>query len=329
MKQFSLRFDRRIALVVIVAIMVAFSWLAPLDSVATDRVDSSLKRVLISYASARTLNAFISIAQGTEFSLQPLGFGLNLAPGQVLDPLNDLVEQLSQVLLIASIALGIQKILLSIGASWVISLAFTTIAACWCVLHLRQRSPPSWLSKLLLILLMTRFVIPVSVVGTGIVFQNFMESSYTASQAVIASTAVDLLKTPSLTDSSAAVPDGAAAKPSLWTRFTGKSTLEPSKELGNQAAVEKSPSPVGEPVAVTQNTDEKHGFLENLNLKKKLENLKQSVENLKQFAEKSVNHMINVMAVFVLDTIVLPIFLIWVLINLVQGVLVTPRELKG
>lgn len=296
MKTINLKFDRKIVLILVVAVMVAFSWLAPLDSVANEKVDSSLKRALISYASARALNAVISVAQGTEVSWQ-LGFGLSLAPGQILDPLNDLVEQLSQVLLIASIALGIQKILLSIGANWVISLAFTAIAACWCLLHLRQRAPPNWLSRVLLILLMTRFVIPVSVVGTDIIFQNFMEPTYTASQAVIATTAMELDKTPSPTDSGTTTPDGTAAKPSFWNRFAAKSTSEPSKESGNQAIVENSPGSGGDAAVATQNTEEKRGFFDGLNLKKKLENLKQSAENLKQSAEKSIDHMIKLMAV--------------------------------
>lgn len=323
MKTINFQFNRRIALVLVVAIMVAFSWLAPLDSAATERVDSSLKRALVSYGTARALNAVISFAQGTELSFQPLGVGLNLAPGQILDPLNDLVEQLSEVLLIASVALGIQKILLMIGANWLISLAFTVIAAAWCVLHLRQQPSPGWLSKLLLILLLTRFAIPVSAVGTDILFQNFMEPSYTASQADIERTASELDKVPTLTEGSTTAPDGTAAKPSLWNRLIGKAVPpEPSKEAGNQAAIENSPSPAGEPTVAAQNTEEKRGFFEKLNPKRKFESFKQA-------AEKSIKHMIQLMVVFVLDTIVLPIFLIWVLISLGRGAFVTPRELKG
>lgn len=322
MKSINFQFNRRIALVVAIAIMVAFSWLAPLDSAATDRVDSSLKRALVSYGTARALNAVISFAQGTEFSFQPLGVGLNLAPGQILDPLNDLVEQLSQVLLIASIALGIQKILLSIGANWLISLAFTAVAAGWCVLHIRQRASPSWLSKLMLILLMTRFAIPVSVVGTDILFQSFMAPSYTASQAIIENTSFELDKAPVLTEGSTTTPDGAAAKPSLWGRLIGKTNPEPSKDAGNQAATENSPSQAAEPTVATQNTEEKRGFFDKVNPKKKFESFKQS-------AEKSIEHMIQLMVVFVLDTIILPIFLIWVLISVGRGAFITPKELKG
>ena len=73
------------------------------------------------------MNALISVAQGTEISAQPLGVGGTLAPGQLLDPLNDLVEQFSALMLAASIAFGIQKVLITIGAYWLISLVLTGV----------------------------------------------------------------------------------------------------------------------------------------------------------------------------------------------------------
>lgn len=64
---------------------------------------------------ARGLNAVVSVAQGTELSIEPVGVGVTLAPGEILDPLNDLIEQVSTVLLIASASIGIQKIVVGIG----------------------------------------------------------------------------------------------------------------------------------------------------------------------------------------------------------------------
>ena len=90
---------KRISVTLLLAALVAFSWFSPLDIVATQQVDAGLKRALVSFATARTLNAVISVAQGTEVAIQPLGFGVNLAPGQVLDPINDLVEQFSHLIL--------------------------------------------------------------------------------------------------------------------------------------------------------------------------------------------------------------------------------------
>jgi hypothetical protein len=80
---------------------------------------------------ARALNAVISVAQGTEVSLQPLGVGVTLAPGQLLDPVNDLVEKFSDLMLMASVAFGVQKVLISMGGYWLISLLLTFAAIGW------------------------------------------------------------------------------------------------------------------------------------------------------------------------------------------------------
>ncbi|HSG92066.1 MAG TPA: hypothetical protein VK999_00035, partial [Methylotenera sp.] len=79
------------------------------------QLNEMLKVTLTVYALARGLNALISVVQGTELAIEPMGVGLTLTPGQILDPLNDLIEQVSLILLIASASIGIQKILLSAG----------------------------------------------------------------------------------------------------------------------------------------------------------------------------------------------------------------------
>lgn len=112
---------RRIIMALSLATMVFCSWLAPLDSISFQQADAGLKRALISFAAARALNAVISVAQGTEVSVQPLGFGVNFTPGQLLDPVNDIVEQFSNVMLAASVAFGVQKALIGIATYWLIS----------------------------------------------------------------------------------------------------------------------------------------------------------------------------------------------------------------
>jgi len=128
---------RKIILASFAAIVILGSWLAPLDAPAIKQVDAGLKRALVSFAAARTLNALISVAQGTEISAQPLGVGVTLTPGQALDPLNDVVEQFSTLMLAASVAFGVQKILISIGSYWLISLALTATALGWTWLYFR------------------------------------------------------------------------------------------------------------------------------------------------------------------------------------------------
>ncbi len=87
----------------------------PLEQAFADQLTQMLKVTLTVYALARGLNAVISVAQGTEMSIEPMGVGLTLTPGEILDPLNDLIEQVSSVLLIASASIGVQQIILMLS----------------------------------------------------------------------------------------------------------------------------------------------------------------------------------------------------------------------
>lgn len=98
-----------------ITLLCAITAIIPFQGEIGPVITSMLKVTLTVYAMARGLNGVISVAQGTEVSVEPLGVGLTLAPGQILDPLNDLVEQFSSVLLLASASLGIQKIVLLLG----------------------------------------------------------------------------------------------------------------------------------------------------------------------------------------------------------------------
>ena len=111
---------RRLVAMLVMAALVACAWLAPLDAPATRQIDAGLKRALLTFAAARALNSVISVAQATEVSLQPLGVGVTLAPGQLLDPVNDLVELFSNLMLAASVSFGVQKILIGMAGYWLI-----------------------------------------------------------------------------------------------------------------------------------------------------------------------------------------------------------------
>ncbi len=116
---------QKTALVITLLIMILCSWSGVLDKPASTSIDIGIKRALVSFTAARSLNALISVAQGTEVVIQPLGFGITLAPGQILDPVNDMIEKFSSLMVVASVALGIQKILITIGGNWGISLVLT------------------------------------------------------------------------------------------------------------------------------------------------------------------------------------------------------------
>lgn len=259
----------------LVAAMAVCAWLAPFEATANRQIDAGLKRALVSFAAARALNALISVAQGTEVSLQPMGVGVNLTVGQALDPVNDLIEQFSTLMLVASVAFGVQKVLVGIGAHWAISLALTAVAVAWLVLALRQTRSPAWLTQLLVVLLMVRFAIPVVTIGSDAVFQRFLAADYQSSQLVLDRTAVQVDKA---SPASAAGPD----RQGWLDRMKGW--------------------------ADTQNTAWKERF----------EGLKQAAE---QAAEQATEHLVKLMVIFLLQTLVIPLALLWLLYGLARSVL--------
>ncbi len=261
---------RRILLLVSLAAVLLGAWMAPLDAPATRQVDAGLKRALVSFATARALNAVISVAQGTEMSLQPLGVGVTLAPGQLLDPVNDLVEKFSDLMLMASVAFGVQKLLIIMGGYWLISLLLTLAALGWVGLQLQRQRAPAWLSGLLVVTLMLRFAVPVVTLGTDLLWQKFLAADYATSQQVMDAATGQVA-------SLSPAPPASAEQPGWLDRMKGWVT------------------PNGE--------------------------IKARFEQLKQAAEQAVEHIIKLIAIFVLQTLVIPLSLLWGLAGLAKWVI--------
>ena len=264
---------RRALVAFTMAAVTACAWLAPLDAPAMRQVDAGLKRALVSFATARLLNAVISVAQGTEASVQPFGVGVTFAPGQILDPVNDLVEQFSHLMLAASVAFGIQKALISIGSYWPVSLALSAAALGWWWCQLRRPQVPPWLSRLLVILLMLRFAVPVVTLGSDLLWQKFLAADYAASQQLIDNT-------------------------------TGQaSQLNPAAAADNRGLIDSMKD------WLAKNGDVGKHF-----------------ENLKRAAEQATEHIIKLIVIFVLQTLVIPLLLLWALYAFVRQVFERPAR---
>jgi len=121
---------------VALTILVGLSWTGTLDARSRIETEQALETTLISYAIARTLNGLISVAQGTEIALQPAGVGIVLTAGEILDPLNDLVEKFSWVVLLAALSLAMQLLIGEILTTNLLNIVTTAAAAasvllCW------------------------------------------------------------------------------------------------------------------------------------------------------------------------------------------------------
>jgi hypothetical protein len=175
------------SLAVIFATLVAvvLALLPGTDDIGQSHVDEAFKRALVGYALARGLNGVISVAQGTEVAIQPAGVGVNFTPGQILDPINDLVERFSWIMMLASSSLGVQKVLLSMSA-WnglLLAVVLSGLAVLLCTVWPRLRKARRIAQRLFLFVLILRFMMPAISVANDWVYRTFLENDYVSASA--------------------------------------------------------------------------------------------------------------------------------------------------
>lgn len=176
----------RSLVIIVLTVLAAVLALLPItDEIGQSHVDNAFKRALLAFAIARGLNGVISVAQGTEIALQPAGIGVNFTPGQILDPVNDLVERFSWIMMLASSSLGIQKVLLSMSA-WQGLLIGVVICAVVVVLVHLLAPLARWrhmAARLFLFVLILRFMMPAISIANDWVYRAFLEADFIAASA--------------------------------------------------------------------------------------------------------------------------------------------------
>jgi hypothetical protein len=253
---------RRILLLAGLAVALAGAWLGPLDATASGHAEAGLKRALATFAAARALNAAISVVQGTELAVTPAGLGVTLTPGQVLDPVDDLVEQFSSLMLAASVAFGIEVALIRMGGHWAVSAVLSALAIAWAWLAWRGAPRREWLDRLLVGALLVRFAVPLVVLGSEVGFRLFLERDYATGQATIEASRREI-------DARAAPPP--ASGEGLADRMKGWWSRGP--DIGGR------------------------------------------IDDLKAVAARAVDHVVKLIVVFLLQTLVVPLLLLWALLR--------------
>lgn len=185
---------RKIVLTVMCLLVLAAAGTGLLDTLGEEKAENAFQRALVTFAVARTLNGVISVAQGTEVAIEPAGVGVNFTVGQILDPVNDLIERFSSVMLVATSALGLQNILLDISKWWGVSFtlvlsAVFLLATLWvpAARHLHGMG-----LRLFLLTVALRFALPLIVIGTSAVFDTFLAKEHLAATAALEATSAEI-----------------------------------------------------------------------------------------------------------------------------------------
>lgn len=170
---------KKTGLTILILGLTALAYEGTLNEQASVYIDQIFKQALATFAVARTLNGLISVAQGTKLAVEPAGVGVNFALGEVLDPINDLIESFSWVMLASTTSLGIQKLLLEI-TGWKGVRVFLLISALLFITHLWLPKKfygylPFGVSQLLLVALFLNFTMPLIAVLSDQVFEKFIQ----------------------------------------------------------------------------------------------------------------------------------------------------------
>jgi len=191
--QFLRSYFKQILFSVLLLLALTISLLPQTQKLSYDYIDDSLDRAVISFTLAKALNALISVAQGTEIAATPAGVGINFAVGQLLDPINDMVERFSWVMLAASVSLGIQKILTLILGSFALKLLLSLLALLLFYAFIREKRSLALLSmKLFLFIMILRLSMPMIALANQVLYSSFLSPTYIQSTQALQETTNEL-----------------------------------------------------------------------------------------------------------------------------------------
>ena len=168
-----------------------------LDSTADTYFRDSISKAGASYGVCRVINATVSIIKESSVELEPAGVGLSLAVGQAVDPINDMVERLSDVLVMSITSLGVQKLTYEICltlapqvlAFFLIVFSLLTLFESDRIFKLRRL-----ILSILIIISIARFCLPLSSMANQFLQNHFFEQNIAEANSELARGIADLDK---------------------------------------------------------------------------------------------------------------------------------------
>lgn len=258
---------RRLLLSLVLVGLAALSWSGKLDSAALNGTEVTFKRALAAFAVSRSLNGVISVAQGTEIAIQPVGVGVTLSVGEILDPLNDLVERFSWLVLLACASLGSQMLLAEImGNIWLSAVLSVTVLLGLTALWWPGRFPGSAaVLRLCALVIFVRFLVAAVALTSAWVDQSMLAPRQ--------DTALDEI---------------IRAQESIE-----EMRREPASRTDAQAE---------------SMLDRFSDFLDD---QRQTMNIEAQIEALSNRVERAINQFINLIVIFTVQTIVIPLAALW------------------
>jgi len=137
-----------------------------------------MEKAALAYGTTVIINSSVSVIKESDITMEPAGFGLSLAIGQILDPVDDMTERLSDVLVTSIASLGIQRVIFEIGITFVPKLLAILIIVLAILLWFDEKRIgriSKFLIRMSLLLLIFRFLLPFSSVVNDILYGGYFE----------------------------------------------------------------------------------------------------------------------------------------------------------
>ncbi|MBL0717072.1 MAG: hypothetical protein JJV89_03380 [Desulfosarcina sp.] len=314
---------KKLILSIVALCILIISYSSGLDWICQKTIDKNGKtyftetceKAVYTYGIARIANGLISTVQATQVNASPAGIGLTIGIGEVLDPINDLIERFSLVMLFSLSSLGIQLILMELG-SWIgfkillslsmiifgLGIWYPTIGK----LNLRTIS-----YKLILISIVVRFCIPIVGVFGNLTDDLFLNDRYEKSTQSLESFNTEINEINTITE--------AFISEKEETVFVDKSpkTNEQNKEKKEGSSISEEPEKESNFFDTVKSVvtfspikflADKVGVTNTISEKIKL--IKEEVANI-------IPHLIDLIVIFIIKTILIPLFVLWLLLKIV------------
>lgn len=253
--------------------------LKSIDNSSQEYVSDTFMRAGSAYAISRGINAVVSTLQESTVDVAAAGIGGTIAIGQMLDPLNDITERFSSVMVISMVSAGVMKVMIEIGPYisiyWLLSISMFLFIICF----FAYQEKLSYLAKvILLIAIFVRVAIPAISYMNNVMYQKFLSDKYNNSigQLVADKTALKADQEELINMQNIVTSESNYESNYWWNDIKEKVTFV-------CAAAKKIP-----------------------------QKLKEIFNHIKEMSSNIINKLIDLCLIFILNTIIFPIAFLWI-----------------
>jgi len=166
---------KKVLVSIFLFLLLYLSWSKVLDNQALSFNKETTKDVVITLAITRSINAALSVVQNSSLLLG-VGVQVDMAIGEVVNPINDFLDRFSWILLFSLISLGIQNIFISLITTPFFNTILTLLVIGVIVSLYKNFIYQNILYKIVVLLFFVRLAIPFIDTLNGYIYNNMMKT---------------------------------------------------------------------------------------------------------------------------------------------------------